>query len=258
MEQTQVLDELRALVKEGKEKVLPTKWRPEGVIGASNMVTASSYSGWHTKSLSFLKIVLAEENDFILKFADLDKNYFRNAESSILILESIIEYIEKGILALRDNSSIDTETELRRIFARFHRVARQLRSRYDNRSTLDVKDEYDVQDLLHALMKLYFDDIRAEEWTPSYAGKSARMDFLLKNEKTVIEVKRARPGLADKELGDQLIIDVDRYKVHPDCEKLICFVYDPEGRIGNPEGVMNDLNSNHQGFVKVIIEPNFY
>ena len=39
---------------------------------------------------------------------------------------------------------------------------------------------------------LYFDDIRAEEWTPSYAGKCARVDFLLKNEKIVIEVKKTR------------------------------------------------------------------
>ena len=70
--------------------------------------------------------------------------------------------------------------------------------------------------LLHALLLLCFDDIRAEEWTSSYAGKSARMDFLLKNEGVVIEVKKTRLGLTDKELGDQLIIDVDRYKVHPD------------------------------------------
>ena len=76
-----------------------------------------------------------------------------------------------------------------------------------------------------------------------------------KNEKIVIEVKKTRQGLTDRELGDQLIIDVDRYKVHPDCEKLICFVYDPEGRIGNPTGVMNDLNTRHQGFAEVIIEP---
>ena len=111
-----------------------------------------------------------------------------------------------------------------------------MRCRYENRETLKIEDEYDVQDLLHALLLLYFDDVRAEEWTPSYAGKSARMDFLLKNERVVIEVKKTRLGLADKELGDQLIIDVDRYKVHPDCKRLICFVYDVEGRIGNPIG----------------------
>ena len=118
-----------------------------------------------------------------------------------------------------------------------------------------IEDEYDVQDLLHALLRLYFDDVRPEEWTPSYAGKSARMDFLLKEEKIVIEVKKTRKGLGDKELGDQLIIDVERYKIHPDCKKLICFIYDPEGRIGNPGGLVSDLNNIHPGFVNTIVEP---
>ncbi len=73
-----------------------------------------------------------------------------------------------------------------------------MRCRYENRETLKIEDEYDVQDLLHALLLLYFDDVRAED----YAGKSSRMDFLLKNERVVIEVKKTRLGLADKELGD--------------------------------------------------------
>ena len=76
-----------------------------------------------------------------------------------------------------------------------------MRCRYENREnreTLKIEDEYDVQDLLHALLLLYFDGVRAED----YAGKSSRMDFLLKNERVVIEVKKTRLGLADKELGD--------------------------------------------------------
>ena len=81
------------------------------------------------------------------------------------------------------------------------------------------------------------------------------MDFLLKNERVVIEVKKTRLGLSDKELGDQLIIDVARYKVHPDCKRLICFVYDVEGRIGNPSGLMADLNNQHEGFATIIIKP---
>ena len=141
------------------------------------------------------------------------------------------------------------------IFSSFHKVVRQLRSRHSNRKPLEIKDEYDVQDLLHALLRLYFDDIRPEEWTPSYAGRPARVDFLLKNERVVIEVKKTREGLGDKELGEQLIIDIDKYRKHPDCEKLVCFVYDPEERIHNPVGIMNDLNKQHDGFVMVIIKP---
>ncbi|HTC95964.1 MAG TPA: hypothetical protein VK699_21155 [Terriglobales bacterium] len=139
---------------------------------------------------------------------------------------------------------------------RFHTVAEQLRHRHDNRSTLNVNDEYDVQDLLHALLRIYFDDVRPEEWTPSYAGKSSRMDFLLPEEELVVEVKKTRLGLGAKELGSELIEDIARYRVHPNCKRLICFVYDPEGRVANPRGIERDLSRTSNGFeVKVIITP---
>ena len=78
---------------------------------------------------------------------------------------------------------------VQRICSKFHLIVRRLRNRYDGRETLDVSDEYDVQDLLNALLTGHFDDIRPEEWTPSYAGKSARMDFLLKKKKLLLKLK---------------------------------------------------------------------
>lgn len=150
----------------------------------------------------------------------------------------------------------DSVSALRVLARRFHQIARQLRNRYSQRPTLDVEDEYDVQDLLHALLRLSFDDIRPEEWTPSYAGKSARMDFLLKSEQIVVETKKTRKGLDAKELGDQLIIDIQRYQSHPDCKTLFCFVYDPEARIVNPKGIESDLSKPHNSLnVTVQIEP---
>jgi len=143
---------------------------------------------------------------------------------------------------------------LRRLFDRFDDVAKQLRQRYDGRTTLDIQDEYDVQDLLHALLRLYFDDVRSEEWTPSYAGKSSRMDFLLKAEQCVVETKMARKGLTNKEIGDELIVDIERYKAHPDCKELWCFVYDPNGYIRNPRGIEGDLSGERDKlYVKVVI-----
>lgn len=141
-----------------------------------------------------------------------------------------------------------------KILHRFHFVAKQLRERHADRYTLEVEDEYDVQDLLHALLKIEFDDIRPEEWTPSYAGKASRMDFLLKNEKIVIETKKTRKGLGSKEASDQIIIDIARYKEHSDCNLLICFIYDPEGRITNPVGLKNDLEKQSSENLKIIIE----
>jgi len=69
-------------------------------------------------------------------------------------------------------------------------------------------------------------------------------------------VKKTRKGLKDKELGKQLIEDRAKYSVHPDCKKLICFTYDPDGRIINPKGIENDLNTIEDDFeVSIIIKP---
>ncbi|RHI44420.1 hypothetical protein DW167_10080 [Bacteroides thetaiotaomicron] len=142
---------------------------------------------------------------------------------------------------------------VQKICNRFHQVARQVRQRHSNRKTIEIEDEYDVQDLLHALLKVDFDDVRAEEWTPSYAGSASRMDFLLKQEQIVIEVKKTRKGLVAKEVGEQLMIDIERYTAHPDCQTLVCFVYDPESRVANPIGIENDLKRKTNNLNVIII-----
>lgn len=139
---------------------------------------------------------------------------------------------------------------------RFHRVAKQLQDRYDERPAFKIEDEYDVQDLLRALLCSRFDDVRAEECTPSYAGSASRMDFLLKAEKIVVEVKKTRQKLRDKEIGNELSIDIARYQSHPDCKELVCFVYDPDGFIRNPTALERDLSKRDGDFaVTVVIAP---
>jgi hypothetical protein len=57
-------------------------------------------------------------------------------------------------------------------------------------------------------------------------------------------------------LGEQLIVDIAKYKRHPQCSRLICFVYDPEGRVDNPRGMENDLsNCDSDIDVRTIIVP---
>ncbi len=131
--------------------------------------------------------------------------------------------------------------------------------RHDARPTLDVNDEYDVQDLLRALLGLTFDDVRPEEWTPTYGGGASRVDFLLKPEQVVVEVKKTRSGLADRQIGDQLILDAARYGKMKDCTALVCFVYDPENRIVNPGGLQADLSGTKDGLrVEVLVSPKKY
>jgi hypothetical protein len=106
---------------------------------------------------------------------------------------------------------------------------------------LSFSTEYDVQDLLHALLRPWVRDIRPEEFTPSYAGSSTRMDFLLPVHRLVIELKFARDAAHAKKIGDELIIDIDHYRRHPDCGALWCVVFDPDHLLSNAEGLKSDL-----------------
>lgn len=167
-----------------------------------------------------------------------------------------LELIPESSDADSSTIGVDPLHNIDNVTARFHRVVRELRSRHAERNTLDVKDEYDVQDLLRSLLTIFFNDIREEEGSSSNAGSSPRLDFLLKNEQIVIEAKMTRPSLTPKKLGEELIIDIQRYRGHPDCKTLYCFVYDPGGYIRNPNALATDLGGIRDGMrVVVRIEP---
>ncbi len=211
----------------------------------------------HTKDFTKIRyslgVVTSNTTD-----ADFDRRFKAGLNEALTVIASFIDEIDEYWNNEPDSHQAPyTDSEkIVLLIKRFHQVARQLRSRHSDRSTLEIEDEYDVQDLFHSLLKLNFDDIRAEEYTPSYAGSASRVDFLLKKEEIIIEIKKTRKGLGSKEIGEQLIIDSQRYQVHPNCNQLICFVYDPEGRIGNPKGIEGDLTKELNGIpVSVYITP---
>ena len=180
------------------------------------------------------------------------RKQFEPLMNEVALASSYLEQYSK----IFEKPIIPFEKSLRILTSRFGKVVRQLRHRYSNRSTIEIVDEYDMQDLFHSLLYLFFDDVRAEEWTPSYAGGASRIDFLLKSERIAVELKKTRKSLDAVELGKQLIVDIAKYQAHPDVQLLVCFVYDPEFWITNPQGIENDLSEDSETFsVKVIIEP---
>jgi hypothetical protein len=165
--------------------------------------------------------------------------------------------IKSSTSAEAEAGAVFQQQALLAIIEKFHSVATQFRNRYDSRPTITINDEYDVQDLMNGLLRINFEDVRKEEYTPSYAGGSTRVDFLLKREKILIEVKKTRATLKDKDIGNQLIVDIAHYKSHPDCKQLICFVYDPDNFVANPRGLEDDLKrlSSEEMLVEVYIRP---
>lgn len=138
------------------------------------------------------------------------------------------------------------------------RAMHPLTHRRKGATPLVFGSEYDVQDLLHALLRPWIQDIRPEEFTPSYAGTSTRMDFLLPTHGLVIETKMIRDRNHAKRVGDELIIDIEHYRRHPNCKTLWCVVYDQEHLITNSDGLRTDLeglrsSKDGQVLVKVLI-----
>jgi hypothetical protein len=260
-------DGIRLLRKQHQQGSALLKHRP---------INTAEYSAWINTTREYLIMAFGSGSENIRQiiggiavgFAGESEAYQENRRAErlgnqLILLSSALEQLETQIEIKKQEVESETENSMDRavsiiehVCQRFHNIVRQLRHRYNNRPTLDVNDEYDAQNLLHVLLCLHFDDIRPEEWTPSYAGKSSRMDFLLKPETTIVEVKMTRDGLTEKEVGSQLIEDIARYKVHPDCKTLICFVYDPGGRISNPRGFENDMSNHGESIiVKVFVTP---
>lgn len=141
--------------------------------------------------------------------------------------------------------SADTGVEDRivAICRRFPLFVEQLQTRQRRRAPFAVDDEYDVQDLLHGILKLHFEDVRPEEHTPSYAGNSSRVDFYLARERIVVEAKMTRHNLGQREVANQLAIDAARYAQMPAVDTLICLVYDPDRHCTNPVSLERDLET---------------
>jgi hypothetical protein len=141
----------------------------------------------------------------------------------------------------RDEADERAMARLDQICSGFSTAARVLSSRRHKREPFIIKDEYDVQDLIEALLRIDFPDVRPEEPNPSVAGQSTRVDFFLKQERLIVEAKMAREGYKDAQIGDDLIKDLARYHVREDYDQLVCFVYDPEFLVKNPTGLATDV-----------------
>ncbi|WP_051367230.1 PD-(D/E)XK nuclease domain-containing protein [Hamadaea tsunoensis] len=136
---------------------------------------------------------------------------------------------------------IDAVKVLLTVGERLRYVERELSRRHGGRPTLTISDEYDYQDLLRTVFALFFDDVRDEAWTPPYAGGAARIDFLIPALELAIEIKRSRASMTARDLGDELIVDRDRYKAENRAKHLVCLVFDYDGRLQGPRGIEADL-----------------
>lgn len=241
IKQGEVFDGKVHMGRDSKLHVLSSLWAALFEWQNTSLMLLQSMYPNHPQTFAFKKLI------------DEDKQqaFYATYQSQMGILKAFSK------LKPSSPNDIDADLLLSHIFNNFSRFVHQLRRKRHNGRDCFISDEYDVQDLLHALLKLHFDDVRAEDWTPQNSGSNNRIDFLINDNQTAIEVKYAKDSHKDKQIGDELIIDIAKYSKHPNCNSLYCFVYDPDYCIGNPKGLENDLNnkSTDEFKVKVFVRP---
>lgn len=170
--------------------------------------------------------------------------------------------IVRDIKVIRRRNSEKYKTQqateiVEHILCEFDAVVERLKTRRTGRNKFLVTDEYDVQDLLHPLLSLFFEDVINEDWDSSHGLSPSRSDFLLLDNGTIIETKSTQTmtGNVRKRLETQLSEDIIKYSKNPQCKQLYFFVYDPEKKINKPELFERGINSTKmQGVtIKLII-----
>ena len=183
------------------------KWQRDTEIAIEKIFSVGSRNAQDFQGIAYTPSTYSMDNPD----PAFNKAFLRGLESAEAVLASMMDELRNYELHCGlETGFSDSLSLVEKICRRFNQVARQLKSRREQRPTISIVDEYDVQDLLHALLRVHFDDIRPEEWTPSYAGRSSRVDFLLKEENIVVEVKKTRAALKDAQIGEQLLVDIAR------------------------------------------------
>lgn len=137
-------------------------------------------------------------------------------------------FLEKNIIESNTLSEINS---LLTILDNLHKFLLNLNRRYNDRDGFQINDEYDLQDLLYALLKIHFSNIVKEEYVSSKLESNSRVDFLLKDQGIAIETKFIKKNFKAKRLAEELLLDATRYSQHEGIKNIIFFIYDPESLI---------------------------
>jgi hypothetical protein len=112
-----------------------------------------------------------------------------------------------------DFQTVNSDVELaERICSRVRQTCRVLSSRGRGKKGLLVKDEYDVQDILHAILRAYFKYTVVENPISKLAAsRSTRADLSIKELSLIVEVKFVRSPTDQKRIEQEIAEDLVFY-----------------------------------------------
>jgi len=237
--------DIRDLIDMGK--IAANNCKKSGIYSGSYYYYGEEYAEWLSLAARYLECNYPNDPDTI-RFQELSTKANGRGDECFHPLMAFLNAFRKIPVNVKPTVNANPMKKeifeiLRDVFINFHKFDSAIKQRYGDgtRTTLIINDEHDLQDALYAILKLFVNDIRKEEYVPSYAGSKSRVDFFLPEQELIIETKYATKSLKEQDIGGQLIIDFNRYKELNKAKHLLCFVYDKDLNISNPQGLINDL-----------------
>ncbi len=141
------------------------------------------------------------------------------------------EKINQGLIVRE--SILPSVNVLLSVLNSFPDVVSRLKHRRSGKSTLDINDEYDIQDILYVMLKGMFPTLQYEDPTSKVGPNSSRADFTILDLCVFIEVKHVSQKGKEKTVHDECLTDIQKYGKQEGCQKIIFFIYDPNKCIDN-------------------------
>jgi len=236
----------------------------------SNQQFKTEFEGWRDNTIKILNSCFEDKvvsSNFSLKthksysfssFSDLQAHF----EDSIKVLRAVTEDINSGLHDVQEISQgdvINYDTAIiiiRRVLNNFHK---HLKSMYKDKphgkagikeehlEKITIRNEYDVQRILYALIKPIFPLARLE--VPQDTGNhTVRTDIYLDEYKVIIEVKCSRPNMKERDLTEELGSDAFHYEA----DHLFLFVYDKDSIISNEDSFTKSYRKDKATFGKEV------
>lgn len=190
-------------------------------VFGSNSVEYAHYQNWQAYSPAFITFTGTPEQVWKRQCQERYRNGAQRTISEIQTLLAELEQTKR--LAMPESKGLKGDLELiLTLCRRLPQAQRCLSNRRFNKPAFVMKDEYDAQDLLHALLKAYFKYSVQEQPLGKVAGAASRADLAIEELETLVELKYAHGPTDQQRIVKEFAQDALLYTA---CHWLQHFVY---------------------------------
>lgn len=181
------------------------------------------YEDWRP---AYTQMFFGDEPDYEVE-QRAQKAYQEGVIRTLTELDSVVEHLSLN-LEHQGVSKFTTSGELKlaiQLCERLNQSAKVLARRRVDKKPFQIEDEYDVQDLLKAILRAYFKYVVSEDPISKVAGVSSRADFAIEELGLILEVKFVRSPGEQARIVKEFAEDLLFYSKCQFLEHFIYFVY---------------------------------